>query len=1211
MLLLRQNATPNPRLRRRGDPVVLHTTRLVPREEERRQASEAGLLWLRASRRLEQRQVHQSHLWWSRAKAADPSGPELPDLSQMEDPHIVRLLKDHIRKCEEANRTRARADFRAWLMDDLQKGGGAAHKVAGDKCTAAPEADDVLCPREHNADLVMVTNHKALQWAQVWALPPQRRAPAGWEAELRAQVDETPVFPMSVEAVWEAVRSAPKKTAPGADGWIPYEWKGLGPGPCDDLQRLLVQAERELRWPVSTTQVVMALLPKPGGGERTIGLTSGFYRLYMRIRKPAISKWEDEHAGHWDQAVRGSSALRAAILREVRNDLARWAGMHVATILWDCAKFFDSLEPWLIGPTAIRLGFPARVFYLGMLVHRGARFLRHSQCWALPVVPEKSILAGCVQSVPWTRLILYDLLQSLHEGYRPTTFAVWVDDVPQTTIAKTRRAVQTRTVGAAQALVAGLQDLGCTMSAKSVLLTADPPLSVAIQRELAGHGIQVRCEAVGKDLGVDVYHGRRRRVNTQRKRFGLAGRRLMRIRALVKVYRPAKQLVSTGAWPQGRWGLEATGCAPSRLAQIRGSMAETMQIRKPGGCTTTAFALQPGGHRKDPWIAIPLSIIAMWVSIAGALRDSQLLLQQAWEQWWAVLSPAVGRWNRVTGHIAAVMATLWQYQWTPSAPYQWTDDEGTVWGLDPQAAGAGELVAQVFYASLLRATWRKAAKHHCGGGLESGGDLTAGLRLHRRAKHDPKRQGAIAATLQGALWPGARKHAAGWLRHPYCPFCRRIDTPGDEWHQLWDCPQAAEIMGTVHADTQQYLQQARAQQGQDPCLWCRGICPGKYTQAEEAPLERSFVAISEAPLPDLQCVEECQVEGQRLARELASLARYMENPPPRIQATVVATDASGGPEGSDRRLRRVGWGWVAYDDARQRVCGGSWGTLGGDAQTIPRGELLAATNAIAGTQGDLTLLTDAAYVVRGFSKGPRGTHDCHADLWARFWRAVAEHPGTISIEKVQAHRKSEDQLSPAELVKCWANEVADGLAGHGANKHRASPSLCERVRWYDGVCKAVLRRSCALLTWLHQHADEVKEAEAAYLIPQEERTEVAAERRTAAAEAAGHLVSWAGDGISCGTCGQTSGKRPLKWEGCECVPPSPWPGVHPSHIPYMRIIGEATVCTKCGKYATSGLRSFRKACTQPTASGKLVIRLAAGGREPYGVVRARRLRGAG
>jgi hypothetical protein len=76
------------------------------------------------------------------------------------------------------------------------------------------------------------------------------------------------MVPMLEAEVWEADKSAPKKTTPGVDGWIPYEWKGLGPGPCADLCRPMVQAERTLAWPASATQVVMALLPKPGGGER-------------------------------------------------------------------------------------------------------------------------------------------------------------------------------------------------------------------------------------------------------------------------------------------------------------------------------------------------------------------------------------------------------------------------------------------------------------------------------------------------------------------------------------------------------------------------------------------------------------------------------------------------------------------------------------------------------------------------------------------------------------------------------------------------------------------------------------------------------------------------------------------------------------------------------------------------------------------------------
>jgi hypothetical protein len=159
--------------------VVLHTTLLQPREEEMRQASESALLWLRALRRLEQGQVHQGHLWWIRAAAADPRGPALPTMEALQEPAMCQVLRHYVSQCEEANRTRGRADFRAWLIEDLRTGGGAAHKVAGNKGAEAPETDAILEPRELNADLVLVTNLKAQAWAKIWSLPADRQAPPG------------------------------------------------------------------------------------------------------------------------------------------------------------------------------------------------------------------------------------------------------------------------------------------------------------------------------------------------------------------------------------------------------------------------------------------------------------------------------------------------------------------------------------------------------------------------------------------------------------------------------------------------------------------------------------------------------------------------------------------------------------------------------------------------------------------------------------------------------------------------------------------------------------------------------------------------------------------------------------------------------------------------------------------------------------------------
>ena len=74
--------------------------------------------------------------------------------------------------------------------------------------------------------------------------------------------------------------------------------------------------------PAQALLVYIGLIPKPAGGERPIGLTAMLYRLALRLRKALVSEWDDKHAGFWDDAVKGSSPLRAAILRSLRVEVS-------------------------------------------------------------------------------------------------------------------------------------------------------------------------------------------------------------------------------------------------------------------------------------------------------------------------------------------------------------------------------------------------------------------------------------------------------------------------------------------------------------------------------------------------------------------------------------------------------------------------------------------------------------------------------------------------------------------------------------------------------------------------------------------------------------------------------------------------------------------------------------------------------------------------
>eukprot|EP00974_Lingulodinium_polyedra_P052430 5044504-Lingulodinium_polyedra.AAC.1 len=65
------------------------------------------------------------------------------------------------------------------------------------------------------------------------------------------------------------------------------------------------------------------------------------------------------------------------------------------------------------------------VLYMGMMVHMAARVISADGAVSRQVVPSNSILAGCMQSVCWTRLYLWDILDEAHRSYRPVSIKAW------------------------------------------------------------------------------------------------------------------------------------------------------------------------------------------------------------------------------------------------------------------------------------------------------------------------------------------------------------------------------------------------------------------------------------------------------------------------------------------------------------------------------------------------------------------------------------------------------------------------------------------------------------------------------------------------------------------------------------------------------------------------------------------------------------------
>eukprot|EP00959_Pyramimonas_sp_CCMP1952_P427419 8951681-Pyramimonas_sp.AAC.1 len=62
---------------------------------------------------------------------------------------------------------------------------------------------------------------------------------------------------------------------------------------------------------------IIALLPKAADAERPVCECPSLHRIYCRARGRGIDEWSRERENFWGTAVRGSSALQAALLREI------------------------------------------------------------------------------------------------------------------------------------------------------------------------------------------------------------------------------------------------------------------------------------------------------------------------------------------------------------------------------------------------------------------------------------------------------------------------------------------------------------------------------------------------------------------------------------------------------------------------------------------------------------------------------------------------------------------------------------------------------------------------------------------------------------------------------------------------------------------------------------------------------------------------------
>ena len=373
--------------------------------------------------------------------------------------------------------------------------------------------------------------------------------------------------------------------------------------------------------------------------------------------------------------------------------------------------------------------------------------------------------------------------------------------------------------------------------------------------------------------------------------------------------------------------------------------------------------------------------------------------------------------------------------WEPASADHWIDSAGDSWHIEPSFNPV--CFIQHFASTLRSRLWISAASHQNGKGMDSGADVSV-LRKHLKHLESTNELGPYAMLTTVAcdgLWPRQRIHDIGRPIEARCPRCRAANETLA--HRFWYCPANKKIDHPSIAKSDYLVSEARSYHAKFPCFWLRGVVPGAWLE------------------------DPCVKDEPRLRRfHIEGIHTFV---PSSSSKQAVFTDGSGGKYTKDKRLRRCGWGWIVLSHPREGefLCHqGGFGTLEGWSQTVPRAELRAAIEAVAGTVGPVDIFTDCGMLVRGAARPMSQWCDgANCDLWLELYTAVSNHRGSVDFIKVKAHDDGtlmrQGRQSPFAF---FGNCLVDRLASQGAQQHELPEGWAATVGLVDAKARVVQER---------------------------------------------------------------------------------------------------------------------------------------------------------
>ena len=782
-----------------------------------------------------------------------------------------------------------------------------------------------------------------------------------------------------------------KKTSLGSDFWSAQELSALPDSMKQSLVDVMNESLTRICVPHQNCLNLNPCLGKPSGDCRTICKSPMFYRMQMRM-DTEIRKWELNNSGDYDAARIGGSALKAALDRNLRAEIAHWLDRHSAAVFNDFQNFFDTLDIPVLIKNALEVGFPPVKLAYILQQHLAPRAIQASSFTAQPVPICRSILAGCKASIGITRAYLKPGISQIHNKYPNANTSVLVDDTCMQSVGVDYEDVLEKIVPAVATFGDVARSLKLSLSPKAAITASTPKLALLLQKEMSGYNMTFKIDQKARDVGITHTAASSKPNKLVKNRFDNRKHKHSMTKRIASISRQARKLYSGSIFSSSTWGHQGSSLSENQMLQLERTALQCTGITEAGRCRAWGlFAAY--GVLGSPRARIVRETVRSWFSIIHNIKPTQV--KDLRDSWLAAKKQILGYGDKyIVGIMSNIISMLNKARWTPISFHTWLDHTGAAWSMTGHKAPPDQ-VANAIIKSFALGELERAESHYCGKGMGEGVHFGATLAYIRSLKPDQFANKALCENvLAAANWTAERIHSVANPDYPsVCPRCNcEPETPE---HCYWSCPANANIEHEDVQSTQCLITKAMSDFPTEPCLWLRGILPDKYIK----------IPIENEP-PDTYDITWVTV-------------------PTTINTGTFYGDASGGEFTAYPEIRRVGCSYIQIDHNDQESLAVHF-PLPGPVQTVPRGELFTVVQLLRQCVplADILFYTDNKWVFDTFNLGPK--HACthnNADLWHELYKITIDKAIKLNITWMPSHLEEGQMFGRPMFLNVMSKET--------------------------------------------------------------------------------------------------------------------------------------------------------------------------------------------